>query len=94
MAYVDFKKAFGKVNRDKLWSGLQKARLNGKVYKALQVIYKQTKAQVRSSVGLSECFHYPNGLNRVVCSQHVAFVQMLKDLFLQKSSADMNSYRK
>ena len=94
MAYVDFKQAFGKVNRDKLWSVLQKARLKGRVYKALQEIYKQIKAQLRSSVGLSDCFHCPNGLNRAVCFQYVAFVQMLKDLFLQKSSAVINSYRK
>ena len=64
MAFVDFKQAFDKVNRDKLWSVLQKAGLKGKLYKALQEIYKQVKAQVRSSTGLSECFHCPNGLKQ------------------------------
>ena len=64
VAFVDFKQAFDKVNRNKLWSVLQKAGLKGKLYKALQGIYKQVKAQVRSSAGLSESFQCPNGLKQ------------------------------
>ena len=64
MAFVDFKQAFDQVNRDKLWSVLQKAGFKGKLYRALREMYEQVKAQVRSSTGLSECFYCPNGLKQ------------------------------
>ena len=44
VAFVDFKQAFDRVHREKLWSVLQKAGIKGKLYSALTQIYKQVKA--------------------------------------------------
>ena len=42
MAFVDFKQAFDRVHREKLWSVLQKAGIKGKLYSALTIYNIQT----------------------------------------------------
>ena len=64
VAFVDFKQAFDRVNREKLWSVLQKAGIKGKLFHSLTQIYKQVKAQVRSNGGLSDSFSCMNGLRQ------------------------------
>ena len=64
VAFVDFKQAFDRVNREKMWSVLQKAGIKGKLFYSLTQIYKQVKAQVRSNCGLSDSFSCMNGLRQ------------------------------
>ena len=71
VAFVDFKQAFDRVHREKLWSVLQKAGIKGKLYSALTQIYKQVKAQVRSNGGLSDSFSCKTGLRQgCICRPH------------------------
>ena len=64
VAFVDFKQAFDRLNREKLWSVLQKAGIKGKLFYSLTQIYKQVKAQVRSNGGLNDSFSCMNGLRQ------------------------------
>ena len=64
VAFVDFKQAFDRVDRHKLWSVLQKAGIKGKLFRSLNKIYKHVKAQVRSNGGISDSFRCLNGLKQ------------------------------
>ena len=64
MAFDDFKQAFDRVHREKIWSVLQKAGIKGKLYSTLTQIYKQVKAQVRSNGVLSDSFSCKTGLRQ------------------------------
>ena len=64
VAFVDFKQAFDKVSRGKLWSVLQKAGFKGRLFHALTSIYHTVKAKVRSNGKLSDSFHCPTGLKQ------------------------------
>ena len=54
--FVDFKKAFDTIPRDKLWNRMEELEVpteyRGVVYK----LYEQVKAKIRTKVGMSECF--------------------------------------
>ena len=43
MAVADFKQAFDRVNKVKLWSVLQKVVIKGKLYIALKEMYSRSK---------------------------------------------------
>ena len=64
VAFVDFKQAFDRVDRHKLWSVLQKAGIKGKLFRSLNQIYKHVKAQVRSNGGISDSFRCLNSLKQ------------------------------
>ena len=64
VAFVDFKQAFDRVDRHKLWSVLQKTGIKGKLFRSLNQIYKHVKAQVRSYGGISHSFRCLNGLKQ------------------------------
>ena len=56
--------ALDQVNKENLWSVLQKAGIKGKHFHSLIQIYKQVKVQVRSNGGLSVSFGWMNDLRQ------------------------------
>ena len=59
VAFIDYKKAFDSINRNKLWEALKETGVSTKMTKMIQAIYKQVKAKVRFGNKLSEeldCF--------------------------------------
>ena len=54
--FVDFRKAFDSIPRDRMWEVLQECGLDGDVLAALKSMYAQDSAAVRTSAGLSEIF--------------------------------------
>ena len=79
VAFVNFKQAFDIVNREKLWSVLQKVGIKGKLYTALKEIYKQVKAKVRSNGGLSKGFCCATGLKQGCMLSPVLFTFFINE---------------
>ena len=48
VAFIDFRKAFDTVCRDKLWKVLQANGIDGKMLQALKSMYENVKARVRT----------------------------------------------
>ena len=68
-AFIDFRKAFDSVNRNKLWDVLFKSGIKGKMLRALQSMYSVVKAKVRVGGDLTESFLCPRGLKQgEICS--------------------------
>ena len=61
VAFVDFKPAFDKVNRHKLWSILQDNGIQGKLYNTILSMYNRVTTRIRSSDGLSTPILCPTG---------------------------------
>ena len=64
VAFVDFKKAFDSVNRNRLWESLRKNGVNGKLYLALRGMYDSVLACVREKSIYSEYFNCPRGVKQ------------------------------
>ena len=62
MCFVDIQKAYGSVNRDLLWQICRHYGLTEKIVRMLQLLYKDTKAQVRVSGELSDTFNIDTGV--------------------------------
>ena len=54
--FIDYEKAFDRVNRSILWSKLYNLGINGKVLRIVKNLYAKTKAQVRVNDELSDFF--------------------------------------
>ena len=56
VAFIDFRKAFDSVCREKLWKILSDNGLNGKIFNALKSMYAVVKAKVRVGAELTDIF--------------------------------------
>ena len=63
-AFVDFRKAFDSVQRNKLWVILRKSGVNGKLYVSLKGIYSTVLACVRDKGLYSQYFNCPGGVRQ------------------------------
>ena len=83
-AFIDFRKAFDSVRREKLWIVLKKNGLKGKMYNALKSMYDTVLAQVRVNGDLTNMFSCPRGLKQgEVCSP------ILFSLFINELTKDI-----
>jgi hypothetical protein len=56
VCYVDFKQAFDRVPRDKLWGKLQRVGIDGWALRAVQALYASVPMCVKLSTGYTRCF--------------------------------------
>lgn len=85
VAFIDFRKAFDSICRDKLWKVLYKTGMNGKIIQALKSMYSVVKARVRAGADLTEEFLCPQGLKQgEVCSP------VLFSLFINELTKEIN----
>ena len=64
VAFVDFRKAFDSINRNKLWGVLRKVGMHGKLYLAIKSVYNSVLACVREKCLYTDYFQCPNGLKQ------------------------------
>jgi exonuclease III len=84
VAFIDFRKAFDSICRNRLWTVLRKSGLNGKIVAALQSMYRVVKARVRVGADLTDEFLCPQGLKQgEVCSP------VLFSLFINELTKDI-----
>ena len=64
VAFLDFSKAYDKVDRKKLWTRLHDMGINGSFLKFLKALYKGSSCRVRVEDRLSEAFTINTGLRQ------------------------------
>ena len=85
-AFIDFKKAFDSISRDKLWNILKSSGIDGKMLRALKSMYKVVKAKVRVGSEMTDSFSCPKGLKQGEISSPVLF-----SLFINELTKEMTS---
>ena len=78
--FVDFEKAFDRVNRASLWQKLLSQNVSSKMVNMLKAIYSDVKACVKSTEGLSDMITCPIGVKQVCIISPILFNLFLNDL--------------
>ena len=78
--FVDFEKAFDRVNRAALWQKLLSQNVNSKMVNMLKAIYSDVKACVKSTEGLSDMITCPIGVKQGCIISPILFNLFLNDL--------------
>ena len=86
-AFVDYEKAFDKVNRVFLWQKLLKNNINGKIFNVIVNMYNKTKACVKNGKYISDFFHCYIGVKQGDNLSPFLFAIFLNDFseFISKS---------
>ena len=86
-AFVDFSKAFDKIQRDLLWYKLVKEGVSNMMfkaiqamYKAIQAMYKSVKSVIRNNNVLSENFEVFHGVKQGDPLSLIIFLFFINDL--------------
>jgi hypothetical protein len=79
-AFIDFKKAFDFVNRERLWVALRKKGIQGKMYRAIKSMYDSVKARVRINNDITEPFMCPRGLKQGENCSPILFALLINEL--------------
>ena len=69
LCFVDFRKAFDKVEHTCLWNKLIQYKINGKFLRLIKAMYERVKSCVRSKYGLTEFFRYKSPTQRKIYSK-------------------------
>ena len=80
VAFVDFKKAFDSVNRNKLFEVLQNNGIKGNLFASLKSIYDKVKACVKYRGDISDFFNCPVGLRQGCNLSPVLFSLFINEL--------------
>ena len=78
--FVDYKKAFDYVDRDKVWDKFQKLNTSSKLLSMLKAIYSNVSACVRWNGKLSELFSCPLGLKQGCLLSPIIFSLLIGDV--------------
>ena len=85
VAFVDFKKAFDSVHREKPWQVLRNASITGNIYRAVQSIHNSVLSCVRANGSYTNFFDCPIGLKQGCLLSPVLF-----SIFINKLSDKMS----
>ena len=80
LCFVDFRKAFDKVEHTCLWNKLIQYKINGKFLRLIKSMYERVKSCVRSNYGLTEFFRYKKGVRQGCLLSPLLFALFLNDL--------------
>ena len=78
--FVDFEKAFDRIDRNALWNKLQSLNISSKMSKTLRAIYASVKSCVKTQNGLTATFSCPKGVRQGCCISPILFSFFLNDL--------------
>ena len=87
--FVDFEKAFDRVDRNALWTKLKSLHVSSKMNKMLRSIYSSVRACVKTQTGLTSVFNCPTGVRQGCCISPILFSFFLNDL---KDFVSVDSY--
>jgi hypothetical protein len=83
MCFIDLQKAYDSVNRELLWKVCRHYGLTGKTVRMLQLLYKNSKAQVRINGELSDSFDIETGVMQGGIPSPILF-NILFDFIMRK----------
>ena len=78
--FVDFEKAFDRVNRKILWDKLNSQHVSSKMIKMLKSMYASVQACVKTPSGLTGSFNCPAGVKQGCILSPLLFCLFLNDL--------------
>ena len=64
LCFIDFKKAFDKVNHKFLWQKISSYGTEKNFLKIIKSMYERVKSGVRSRTGITEMFRYSGGVGQ------------------------------
>ena len=79
VTFIDYEKAFDKVDDELLWQKLGHAKKTGKVLRVIQSLYQKTKARVRVNGELTDVFNCNIGVSQGDNLSPLLFIIFLKD---------------
>lgn len=82
-AFIDFSKAFDRVDRRLLWYKLEKLGLSGNILRSLQAIYSEVKCAVRLHGMTTDWFNVNSGVKQGCILSPLLFSMYLNDLALE-----------
>ena len=80
VSFMDFSKAFDRVNRNILWSKLNSYGLNGKILKVLQSLYSNVKCCIRINNRNTDLFEVSTGVKQGCLLSPILFSMYINDL--------------
>ena len=80
VCFVDFKKAFDTVKRDKLWEVLDRQGVSGKMINSIRAMYNRVKAVVRYGSKMSEEINCPMGVRQGCLLSPLLFSLLITEL--------------
>ena len=78
--FVNFEKAFDRVDRSALWYELLNQNVSSKMVRMLKAIYADVKARIKTSTDFTEIFSCPLGVRQGCIISPVLFTLFLNDL--------------
>ena len=88
-AFIDFRKAYDLINREKLWDKLLELGIRGKMFTAIKSLYSSVSASVRINAFNTEWFDIKCGLRQGCILSPILFNLYLNDLALYLKSFDI-----
>ena len=85
-AFIDFRKAYDMINREKLWQKLIEAGVGGKMFYAIKSLYTSVTASVRLGAYSTEWFDIKCGLRQGCILSPILFNLYVNDLALYLKS--------
>ena len=85
-AFIDFRKAYDCINRNLLWSKLEKIGIRGKLFSAVKSLYASVASSVRVNNLTTEWFDVTCGLRQGCCLSPLLFNLFVNDLALRIKS--------
>ena len=94
--YVDFEKAYDRINRDALWVKLCNLHISKKMLYMLQALYSNIKNCVNTEYGLTNMFDSPLGLKQGCVISPILFTCFINDIIKEVGGTNncitINSY--
>ena len=86
-AYIDYKKAFDTVDRDKVWETLHNLETSSKAVKMIRAIYSCVQCGVRWGAKLSDFFEYHLGIKQGCLLSPLIFSLLISEVanFIRKN---------
>ena len=78
--FVDFEKAFDRINRQALFNKLASSSVSTKFLRMIKALYKDVKARVRTPTGVTDDFNCPHGVRQGCTLSPLLFSLFLNDL--------------
>ena len=85
-AFIDFKKTYDFINRDKLWEKLQNISVSCKMLVAIKSLYSSVSSCVRVNHFYTNWFHVNSGLRQGCALSPLLFNLFINDLALRIKS--------
>ena len=90
LLFIDYEKAYGNVNRDKLWETMD-SKIPIYLLNKIKFIYRNTKIRIKFNNGVSEPIHINRGV-RQGCSLSPVLFNIYINKIIQEFKSDKEGY--